>query len=274
MSAIINGSKEAVEQPRRYGYSSSRGAYFVRTWKGTKAAIEALIPNVASQFLDYEVTEDVGPFATLTATVPNDTTGGGGAENEVPVDKWSLEPNKAEKDILDTDLPLVRTVSSDNKNKIARLRLDPPSSSASEDRPGITNGVVTVTHFSGADAAAALGLWNIIKDRTESKIIYQPILKLERTVSINYSVAVATTNVGVVLSSSYLVENEHPPSNFLLALNGAPFNQGLIVGSNFFWGWLKEYPTIANLPFNKVQISQQFQWGLWHVDVYPGRVGY
>lgn len=259
MPTKVLGQQGAIEQPKSYSGGPFKPDTTTRKWRGPKAAILSMIPQVRG----YEWSVDIdGPNATLTAQVPNLDT-----QQEVPVESWELLPGAVEKDFLESDIALCENILSDEAH---------PDKQAIRD--GIENRQKKPPAFKGTgiNLAAAQAAYDLMLGGVRATKVFAPTLKHTYVVSNVYAVRFANTNVKRIISTATLLTIESVPGSFLLSLNTppytdvstrpgknfAPYNTGLV------YGWYKSPPTLQTTANNRLQISQEWEFGLWPTMVY------
>lgn len=244
MSIRINGNAGVVEQPRKWGGSPVRGTFVIRTWKGPKQPIYDLIPQFQADGMEWELTEN-GPLATISCYVPSVEAVAG--TTEIPVDVWELQPGYVEKDILEADTTDINDIPKDEIRAI-REAINNPKEGQS---PALTN-------------STAIELYSLMLDGVRSIRVEAPILTRRRTITRRYAVKEAMTNIGRILSNTYLIANDAAaiPAYFIVDMNRPPFtNTSKRTGLKY--GWLKTAPTLTSSAFNKVECVQAWEFGLW-----------
>jgi len=242
--AIINGIKGAYLQPVEYGEDQS-GAYTIVRAQGTRNEIKQLIPQLRVMHATWTIKEGYTAGADmLEARVPAPTISI--TEPEVPVDDWETFGEEVEKDILESDIAGIDGLE-DKEKKFLRSCID----------NGIDpNAPTRVTSSLGID------LYNHIVLGVKSVRIVVPHLRHTRTVSQAWTVPAALTNVGRIISTGTLITSEGVPTNLLFGLpNGTPNRDTTI----WRYGWYKKYPTVRIAGGRRVQLEQEWEYGLWSI---------
>jgi hypothetical protein len=245
MPATINGFPGATQQPSRYGKRQSSGYYSVRTWRGPKNAVAALVPQIESLGYDYEVIEEEGPFASIVATLPSgegSITGGA----EVVAKRFQLLPITIEKDLLSSNIAAIVAIDDEEKRKIRNAIQNP----ADGQSPALTS-------------AAAIDVYKLMLAGVTSIKVSSFAMELLSITGNDYEVAASVANCDRVLTSATMIAETGTPPLFFPALNGSPFTDAPSDATLFRSGWYKNYPTIENVAGGKVQISQRYDWGIW-----------
>jgi hypothetical protein len=192
-----------------------------------------------------------GPNATLEAETPN--LPGENETSTVVSDTWEMLPGEAEKDLLEVDITAFNSLTKMQKESIRKNIQQPPEEA-------------TTTNLTGA----ALTAYKLMLLGQRSKIVFAPVLRRTMTVSSLYSVTVSVTNANQIIKASTIVANEGLPLGFLIALNSAPFAYGIATkdGLVFSYGFLKKYPNLLQTIGGRLQIIQEWAFGLWSVDAY------
>jgi hypothetical protein len=250
MSSVkINGKKGVFEQPIKYGLSDS-GPYSIRTFHGTRQEIQALIPGLAFSASTYEV-RDTFSGSKVELEVRSSLPPQGSPE--VPINSWEFFAQEIEKDILEADNALVNAVSDDQKAAV-RAALQDPSNDA------------LVTDIT--DPSATI-LYIMMLQGVKTARVLQPLVRHTATVSNAYTVPAALTNVGKILTTAQLGTLENFPSGLLFNLPS-----GISSRTGLAYGWYKKFPTVRGAANQKIQIEQEWEYGLWpkapdFIEIYP-----
>lgn len=253
-NAIIIGNQGFVESAPERANDPRRGPSTTRKFKGTKTALLNLKTQFDSAKWTTRFTE--GPLCTLEATIGADYDGT--SPGEIPVDTWELKANVAEKDILQSDAAIVQSALSNESNAKILRDLNKGTRKFEDTSSGDFS-----NDASGADSVTIMLL---LAGGLQSRIVFQPVVAHRQTVSNAYAVPASLLNVGSVLKTSTLITSEALPASIQnnLTASTSVTKSGLI----FWYGWLKAYPTITAGAYQKTEISQEWQWGLWPVDLF------
>jgi hypothetical protein len=247
----INGTSGAYEQPQRFGADSS-GPYCIRTWKGTAAAIADQYNLCIAGGAQAEVQAGIGVH-TVTARYAM-VIGGTGA-GEVPINSWQFFASASEKDALEADKGPIDAISVANKDRIRWFLANPPRQN---------EGAVTVDCFEddGTDTLP-FDLYRQMQTGVKSVRVNAPILRHTQTVSTLYTVKAALTNVGKILTSNKLYLDETIPLGVLFTLPS-----DVSTRYKLFYGWFKMHPSVHDAARQKMQIEQEWEYGLWSELLY------
>ena len=235
---VINGTSGAYEQPQKFGVDSS-GPYCIRTWKGTAAEI-ATQYNACLAFGALASIESGFGTHTCTARYALTPTGAGGGGGEVPIDSWEFFASHVEKDVLEADVSAINAISADDKRTIRDAIMNPT--------PGM----------SPALSGDALSLYLLMLTGVKAIRVNAPMLRHTQSVSFQYTVKAALTNVGKILSTSTLATFESIPTSVLFNM---PTDTSTRDGLSY--GWYKMHPTIRVGAKQKMQIELEYEYGLW-----------
>lgn len=250
---MITGDSSPQLQPGSYGNTES-GQYAVVSYESTDVAlIRQIAANIQVVGGLYDVEESFGK-ARITIHLANNPNA-----IEAPVDLWEYFGQRAEKDLLEADVPSGITATLSQKN-IEVIR-------------GALNGIfpdggetLGSTDFTDGNQANALILYKLMLAGVRSAVARVPMLRHTQTVSNNWSVPASLTNVGRIISTAMLLSLESVPTSLLINLpNRVPTAFQTI---NVKYGWLKNDPTVQQVAFRKFQIVQEWEYGLWPTDVY------
>lgn len=245
------GRAGAIEQGKEYSGGPGVPTKTIRTWKGPKEAVRNMVDQVLG--FVWTLRED-GPSATLTVEEPN-LPGGTGSTSAVLDDSWELLPGEIEKDILESDLVGIAALT-DAEKRVIRHAIETSATSLP----------TSPTLSSFAQKVYALMLTGV-----RARVQFAPRLRHTQTVSTLYTVKAGVTNTGRILSSTYLVSTEGLPSGFLIALNAPPFTNTSVWTNpdlEIQFGWLKYYPTLNSSAGGRLQIVQEWAFGLWSTLLY------
>jgi len=237
-SPVILGTSGAYEGPKRYGFDDN-GPYTVRTWGGTKSAIETQYSTCVTAGAVCEVQEGYGTY-TLEARYSFDGSG----NSDPPIDDWEFFANAVEKDMLETDNTVVNAISDAYKRTIQNW-VDPDSEPILD---------------AGGNASKLLALR---MSGTRSVKFMQPMLRHTMTVSNDYTVKVALIGVGKIWTNAQMSSFESLPGSVLFNLPAPGAKTG-----DFLYGWYKLHPTVRIAARQKIQIEQEFEYGLWSTLIY------
>jgi len=261
MGKIVLGKSGAIEQPKKYSGGPLKPGITVRSWKGPKAAVLAMLQDPSLLAWDWSI-EETGPNATLTAQ--SNTLPGGDETGTVLTDVWELRSGEVEKDLLETDIDEINQMSPSLKQKIRGL-ID------SRDESVVTTATFDALVPAGANhtavVSAAYEIYYLMTRGMRAVRVYAPVLTRRLTVSSKYTVAVSLNNVGKILKSSTLVQTagngESVPTTFLIQLNGPPFTNVPFDASHYSYGWFKKPPTQTASGGGRTELTQEFEFGLW-----------
>jgi hypothetical protein len=85
-----------------------------------------------------------------------------------------------------------------------------------------------------------------------------------QTVSSNYTVKAALTNVGRIISTGSFISLEGVPSDILFNLPTFSSSRA----PDLVYAWLKRFPIVRTGARQKVQIEQEWEYGLWPPLIY------
>lgn len=258
------GINNVEEQPVERSWSARDGWETTRKFKGSEDDIKAMEGQL--QFEGYSTSIRGGPLWELTARVAANTESGGSGppETNEPVENWELTSNTTEKDLLASDDPNVAEFSNTELAFLRRALNGETVKVVSSTFPiewTVGGDTFTVEHFM-ADVYLRL-----IISGVKSKPIYQPVIRLTLTFNDTYNIPLSLTNVGSVVSTSYMTTTEGVPTEigqYMPESDTVTWADGL----NRYNGWLKVYPTINIAVGGKQQLTQEWHYGFWSEDLF------
>ncbi len=244
---IINGQRGAYFQPTEYG-SDASGPFFIWRYEGTRAEIEQLIPGVAAAGGQWRVSQGYSGARDILearfSSQPGDTGG------ETAIDAWEFFANEVEKDLLQTDNAAVNAITADEKRKIKEAIENPT--------PGKTPALTT---------PGAIDVYLLMLEGVSSLRVSAPVVRHTQTVSNNYAIKASLTNVGRLMSTLSFLALEGVPSTVLFNLpNFSVGTEKANLGLRY--AWLKRFPVIRVGALQKMQIEQEWEYGLWATTLY------
>lgn len=268
------GNVNFTEQPPKYRFSATTGWETIRTWRGSKAKIQAFVDALESEggYTSLEIAQSPS-FSTVTATYATTTpTSGGGTPTTVdPITRtWSLAGNELNVSILghpnaidlyDSDktwLAKVQARVATYKYNMSRYYdgklstvpvLLPKDETDHVKYPaanpwGVTGGTTTALNNK------ANALTEHLANGITSYAVSQYSLQKVELVSKASTVALSHTNVGKMhLHATLLTAEPTVPDSILINLTGL---------SSLYW--LKKTPTMRMTSQGRYELSQEY-WG-------------
>lgn len=239
--ATINGQRGAFPQPGHFGRSEA-GAYTVKIFEGTLAEIYQVAGVVEASGGLWEITESFsGAKHRMECRFPLDFN-----TTEAPVQDWELFSQEVEKDVLEADLAAFDGISRDEKEKI-RAAIDNPQAHQS---PALVN-------------PTAIILYLEMLDGLRSVRVAVPHLRHTQTVSTLWAVGAALTNVTKIISTPSLRALESVPGSLLFNLPSGSSSR-----TRAQYGWYKKFPTVRIAAGHRIQLEQEWEYGLWSTLIY------
>lgn len=272
-----------VPQPSGWSYDPTKGYKTKRSYKGTgKDNLATTESELKLYGWTYDVQLDLDTGAdvmwTITATLGGDSSSSpsspAGQDVTTPLSEtWELSSNLLEKDLLESDAPLMValwnealagngwTHEQDFTNRVTALK-------AFGENP-TKEGLVIFTGF-----PVMLKIAKILAAGGKSIHIFQPTLRHNRIVTSKYAVRDALINCGNIITAADIGSAENIPATLLFNLptgyHSARYldNTGDELGRLLKYGWQKKFPNIGSRADGEWELSQEFEWGLWHTDLY------
>lgn len=255
---ITRGKQTYTEQPIQIESSHRNGGSTTRTFispNPNNDAAPAEMINLYNTlfFSGYDCKMVGGTNWTLVATLAYDIQTNPGQAMPDPV--WEIDGKPFEAALLTADVPIVNSLSTRTKTLIEARMKNPTSTQPLTDPSEVSQ------------LANATKVYNLLRRGEDSKKLFQPIVKRTITVSSLFNNLTWTLdNVGNVVSRDVLINNFGVPARY----------QGLIPSSttttstdgvSTFTGFLVYQPNVVDVAGNRSQISQEFEFGKWDVDI-------
>jgi hypothetical protein len=236
---IRNGYGGVVEQPVKYKYATRTGWQTIRRFVGPyKAMVQTIVSlQQAGYELDMDYQSPVN--AHLTATIGFSNSGGVVQDN--PVDSWELSSSRAEKDLLQADVPIINMLSLEDIGEI-RAALQNPSQDNS-----LTGNAATI--------------YGLMAQGFTALPAYAPLIRRTQTVSAG-NAAIQAAVLGV--NTLYLLSSINPPNTLNIDLSAL----GTSGKSGYSYGWLKDFPNARVAAYNKTTVTQEWVYGLYPTSIF------
>ncbi len=243
----VNGQKGAYAQPSHFGRSEA-GAYTVKVWEGTLTEIYQIAAVCEQSGGLWEITESfTGAKHRIECRFPIDFN-----TTETPVDGWETFGEEVEKDVLEADIAGIDSMD-DGDKAIIRAVLDNGVNSDDSLRQRLT------------DDPFSNELYNEVVYGLKAVRIVVQHLRHTQTVSTLYPVVAALSNVGKIISTASLRTFEAVPNTLVFNLASTTSNRVAAA-----YGWYKKFPTVRISSGHRIQIEQEWEYGLWSKLVYMG----
>jgi hypothetical protein len=245
MANIIVGQQHAELEGVTYGQQVGRGGYQKRRWKVTNSTdIGTLVSALAASGYSYEV-QPQGQITIVEGTLDYDN--GGSPTTTVLSTIWERDVHVAEKDVLESNITLVSSLSDSDKRTIRDfIGHDYPMS------PALTGNALTV--------------YKLMLNGFKTWTIYQPIIKRTWIAANSYSVAASDTNVGLILTAAQMTSLEGAPGGLLYALPASGTGSRSDIALKV--GYLKMPCRVHQQGDGRWQITQEWHYGHWAGDLY------
>ena len=216
-----------------------------RSWLAAKEA------ELQLQAWPYKV-KDLGVKWQIEWTEQNTVLSVPGVHFVTPIsDNWELQAATSEKDVLESDAPIIESITATDLTALRKYLIDGDYQFASDSV--------------GIDGQTVLDL---LAHGITSMVQEQPILRRVRMVSSNYAIKDSLSNVGKVIKASTINALEGVPTDLLFNLPTAYTPSNSIAGITRHYGWFKRYPSVLQQAEGKWQITIEYHWGLWSDDIY------
>lgn len=260
MKTTLDHSGISIQElPKKITASKQTGTTTTRYFKGKSEDITAMYNLLYEAGYSVAITE--GPLWLLEASIGSSVDGSGNPtnnENELVV-QWELLSQPQEKSILESNEVFVRMLPAVYLKAIKDAIKNQTGELALPYNPNIWEGHTT----------AANALYNLIQHGYERYVFNQPILRRSVSPYINFPLQNFTSNVGNIYSTNTLKSVENIPANFAYVLpvdvDPDPADTDDIV---LHWGWLKQYPSVMQVSNQRLQVNQDWVYGLYSHIVY------
>jgi len=281
---MINGALTTLNA-QDFKFTPFEGSEWGGVYEGEKNAIWALAPSLIA--LGYHVTFDtkqsrIASLSFRAISTPT-TLGGISPANNSYQDSWELVRNTVQKELLESDHPLVAQVtniaSADTMGNLDMLKswFANPNQGSKNTPPNFMPDFAD-SNDGATSKAAALYLWQLYASGVKSVEVKQPILRLTRTASPAYSAPFAVSNIDTLFTTASMISDSGVPSSFAVSLsslatrlvNKSGGNNPVIRsdGLTLYFGWLKDLIDVRKHGKQRTQFGLEYKFGLWDAKLY------
>ena len=278
--------KVGVATPQLQPYSFGRrpdGRYTVLPYESTsQTEIEQMALTAESYGLQYDVTSSFGKWRIEIHYNYNWAGGTGDPATEM-IEKWESVPLKTEKSILTGINPLtLKVINAGNGFQLDLIRRFIEGNSL-EDLTEIDSlGNVSFTPPASVTDDNAIKILRYYFEGQRTIPFTVPSLKHTRVVNSSFISPATVPDVATLYSTPGLISNFYIPSGILVQLpaNDTALIQPLVSPSGglgnlkltFGYAWLRSAPEVSQINNFKWSLSETFEYGLWGLDLFSGRI--
>lgn len=291
LEPIINGSNGAVINKLQLRFNPFEGGEYGGTYEGPDAAIFPMNQILFNLGYSVDYLKDKSAISTLAYSATFTAVNGGIATNPNSdyQDTWELVRNTVQKEILESDHPLVYALVPDNLSQLQSVISNPnkifdgATITASNIEDAFTDTGVTKPGSPISSIDAAIYLFTLYLSGVKTVEVKQPILRLTRTTNPLYDAPFNTSNIDTILTTSSMISDSGVPSNFAVPLaslatnlmakafpNGIP-NPPVQVRSDALileFAWLKDLVSSTKHGSKRIQFVLEYRFGLFDTKLY------
>ena len=270
------GMPDAFQQPIEYGRRTD-GRYTIVPYESTNPAnIDIIALQAENLGLQYEVRNTFGKSRIDVHYNWNWTND---PATEI-IERWEAVPLKVEKSILDTSNPLTRQLLA-TPSGIGELTLIKQSNEQGTIDDWVvrqSDGTVFFIGPPNVSSNAAMLLAKYYFDGQRTQPIAVPVLKHVRIVNSNFISPETIPTVPTLYSTPALIADFNIPNSILVTVpdNDTALVQANLTGTSinqtFGYGWLRSAPELSQVSMFKWNMQEQFEYGLWGLDIFGGRL--
>lgn len=265
----INGLGFGVVNESQLSFRPFSGGETGGTFEGLDSVIQPLVTQLTNNNYSVEYKRSKSPFSTVTFKAAwSSATAGGEASNPNLdyVDTWELIRNTVQKEILESDHPLVAQLGAGNFQILKNL-----FTNSGTDK--FTGNETTFNNNPSADYSAAIYLWALFQSGVKTVPVKQPVLRLTRTTNPLYDAPFNVSNVDTILTTASMLADSGVPSNFaiplitlsdtLTAKAGDMVARAAAAGITLAFGWYKDLNGSNKHGSKRIQYTLEYQFGIW-----------
>jgi hypothetical protein len=274
MSATINGSGAATLNQQLISFTPFVGSEFGGRYEGPTDAVKAIVDILSLQGVAFNYECDASPIARVTFRANYNYV-----EQSPPnfdyVDTWDLVRNTVQKELLESDHPMVEYLSAVNYQKLKYL-IEHPELIQADD----SSSAYFTVDGSEDEANYLYRLWTQGMKTVEVK---QPIMRVTRTTNSLYDAPFSMDMVDKVLATGTMISDSLTPANFAIPMfqlvtaitKGRDYvkrpNTGVTIGTDYtisYYGWLKDMVSRSKSGSQRIQYVTDYKFGLWDYGIY------
>lgn len=275
LPAVINdGGFGAVINESKLRFTPFSGGEISGKYEGPDEDIQPLIQVLFNFGYEVIYTKSKSAISTLEFRAAWSVGSGGG---NVPVnpnvdfqDTWELVRNTTQKELLESDHPLIGFIGAGNLQILKNLITGSGPDKWSGDP------TTTFNNNPSSDYDASVYLFSLFQSGVKTIPVKQPILKLTRTTNPLYSAPFNVSNVDTILTTQSMLSESGVPSSFAIPLINLAQNlvdktklvpgtlqmkrmDGLVI----WFGWKKDLISNTKHGNKRIQYILQYEAGFW-----------
>lgn len=279
---VVNGFGGAQINESYLSFRPFSGGETGGTYEGLDSAIQPLIQTLFNLGYSVEYRKSKSPISTLIFRAAFQATGGGAppTPNLDYKDTWELVRNTVQKELLESDHPYVSALSSDD---FTLLKTYLNGQAAQGTTPTFTGGGTPGTIPGGGwvpatSIAAANYLYQLFLAGVKTVPVKQPVIRLTRTTSPQYTAPFNTANIDTLLTTASMITDSGLPASFaipaanlttaLIAKSGGTLAQARNDGLDLQFAWYKDLVSENKHGSERLQFILQYEFGLWDTKLY------
>jgi len=274
MAPKINGIDEARLSGERLTFTPFEGGSVGGTYEGLATTLAAMIPSLELAGYSVNFERDRSPLARLSFSAAYSQSSSP-TPNQDYKDTWELVRNTVQKELLQSDHPLISQIGAGNLEILKNL--------ISGSGPDVWTGDPTTTfkNEGTADYDAAVYLWDMWNAGEKSLEVKQPILRLTRSTNPFYDTPFYTGNIDTILTTDSMIADSGVPANFAIPLvdlaNQLILKSPVVPGTTqqirsdslqLYFGWRKDLVGSSKHGSQRIQYVLEYQFGLWDAQTY------
>lgn len=275
---IINGWQGAQINEAFLTFKPFDGGSSGGTYEGLDNIIQELIPELILLGWAVDYKKSKSPISTVRFSAAFSSANGRPTNpNADYIDTWELVRNTVQKELLESNHPLVSVCSASNLTILKNI--------ISGSGPDVWTGDPTTTFNNNpsADYNAAVYLYALFQAGVTTTEVKQPILRLTRTTNPQYTTPFNVDNIDTLLTTQSMLNDSGVPNSFAIPLialanqlvaktfpNGTP-NPPVQVradGLNLEFAWLKDLTSSTKHGSQRIQFILEYKFGLWDQGLY------
>lgn len=277
---VVNGASFGLVNESVMTFRPFSGGETGGTFEGPDAVIQAKAVQLCNNGYSVNYKRSKSPISILTFSAAFNAGGNGGAPinpNNDYTDTWEVIRNTTQKELLESDHPLVSLLDATNFSELKAVINNPGLVYRTVGTGAIDFGAI-FTNTTPASYNAAVYLFNLFASGVKTIPVKQPILQLTRTTNPFYTAPFSVANVDTILSTPTMLADSGVPNDFAIPLldlaatlearAGNMIAREAAAGINLAFGWYKDLVGSNKHGQKRIVFTLRYEFGLFDQALY------
>ncbi len=278
---VTNGAGFGVINEAMVTFRPFSGGETGGTYEGPHAVLEPLITTLCNNGYNVDYKRSKSPISTLSfrAAFNSGSVGGPASNPNIDYsDTWELLRNTTQKELLESDHPLVSQLGAGNYQILKNLM----TGTGNDEFDTNENTFIPNTPSSPTSYDAAIYLWALFQSGVKTIPVKQPIVQLTRTTNPFYTAPFFMDNVDSLMTTATMISDSGLPASFAIpvvdlayaleAKAGNMIARATEAGISLKFGWYKDLVSSNKHGNKRYQYILRYEFGLFDSALYGNPV--